>query len=131
MPTALRYWRQVFENLDHEQVLWLAEEDGNIVGTAQLGLCRKENGRHRAEVQKLLVMHTHRGMGIAALVLDALEEYARANKRSLLYLDTIAGSDAEAVYAHLGWSKSGEIPDYAAMPDGERRATAVYYKQIR
>jgi acetyltransferase len=44
-------------------------------------------------------------------------------------LDTIAGLPAESVYRHLGWHKAGEIPEYAAMPDGELRATAYYYKR--
>ena len=33
------------------------------------------------------------------------------------------------VYRRLGWQKVGEIPEYAAMPDGELRATAYYYKR--
>ncbi len=110
--TGLRFWRGVFADLDRDTLLWVAQSGQQIVGTVQLALCHKENGRHRAEVQKLLVLRTHR------------------NNRRLLYLDTIAGSAAETVYQHLGWSKSGEIPDYAAMPNGEIRATAIYFKKV-
>ncbi len=60
----------------------------------------------------------------------ALEVHAAGGGRSLLVLDTIAGSAAECVYRHLGWQRVGEIPGYAAMPDGELRATAYYFKRL-
>lgn len=127
--TALAYWRQVCAALPDGMVLWIAESAGQVVGTVQLALCGKENGSHRADVHKLLVLTLHRGRGIAAALMKAAEEYAAANGRTLLVLDTIAGSPAEFVYRHLGWQKVGEIPDYAAMPDGELRPTAYYYKR--
>ena len=126
---ALSYWEPVLAGLQRGMVLWVAESDGRIVGTVQLALNGKENGRHRADVQKLLVLRAHRGRGIAAALMKALDEYAAANGRTLLVLDTIAGSAAEFVYRRLGWQKVGEIPDYAAMPDGELRPTAYYYKR--
>jgi acetyltransferase len=93
--------------------LWVAESDGQIIGSVQLELCGKENGRHRAEVQKLLVRSAFRGRGVSTLLMRAAEECARADCRTLLVLDTQAGSVAEAVYRHLGWQPAGQIPDYA------------------
>jgi len=127
--TALGYWRQFCATLHDGMVLWIAESDGKVVGTVQLALNGKENGRHRADVQKLLVLRTHRGRGIAAALMKTVDDYAATNGRTLLVLDTIAGSPAEFVYRRLGWQKVGEIPDYAAMPDGELRPTAYYYKR--
>ena len=126
---ALGYWQPVIAGLQSGMVLWVAESDGQVVGTVQLALNGKENGSHRADVRKLLVLRTHRGRGIAAALMKTVDEYAAANGRTLLVLDTIAGSPAEFVYRHLGWQKVGEIPDYAAMPDGELRPTAYYYKR--
>lgn len=60
-------------------------------------------------MQKLLVLRGHRGNGIATAMLRAADEYAAANGRTLLVLDTIAGSPAESVYRRLGWRKAGEI----------------------
>jgi acetyltransferase len=128
MPAALRYWRSVFQDLARHQVLWIALDGNDVVGTVQLGLCSKENGSHRAEVQKLLVRSDHQRRGVARDLMRVVDQFAVANSRSLLVLDTIAGSPAESLYQHLGWQKSGEIPDYAAMPDGELRPTAVYYR---
>ena len=52
---------------------------------------------------------------------------ARQHKRGLLYLDTEAGSEAEAFYRSQGYTRAGEIPDYACGPDGTYRPTALYY----
>src|SRR5271169_3451777 len=50
---ADRYWDGVFASLGSGRALWIAEEGGEVVGSVQLELCAKENGLHRAEVQKL------------------------------------------------------------------------------
>ena len=127
--TARRYWEQACGSLGNGLVLWVAESRGELIGTVQLSLCLKENGRHRADVQKLLVLRAHRGNGVATALMQVVDDFAVAHGRLLLVLDTIAGSPAESVYRRLGWNKVGEIPEYAAMPDGELRATAYYYKR--
>jgi GNAT superfamily N-acetyltransferase len=96
----------------------------------QLALATKENGRHRAEVQKLMVMRSARGEGVASRLMAAAEAHARAERRTLLVLDTLEGSEAEPVYRHLGWSRVGEVPDYAARPDGTLHATVYYFKRL-
>ena len=128
---ARRYWEGVFEALGDHLALWVAEADGEVVGSVQLSLCAKENGSHRAEVQKLFVMTTARGRGVAKKLLAAAEDFARANGRHLLVLDTQAGSDAEFLYCRLGWQRAGEIPDYATTPRGELHPTVYYYKSLR
>src|SRR5712691_10941913 len=85
-----------------------ARVTGSAVGTAQLRLNQYPNGLHRAEVAKVLV---RRG-------------------RTLLVLDTITGSDAVKLYETLGWTRAGEIPRYAAMPDGTLAATTYFYKEL-
>jgi acetyltransferase len=129
--TAARYWEDVFASLNSGLVLWIAEDNGNVMGSVQLVLCQKENGLHRAEVMKLLVLRAYRGRGIASQLMSELESFARSEGRTLLVLDTEAGSIAETVYQHLGWTRLGEIPDYAKSPDGVLRPTAYYYKVLR
>lgn len=126
--TADAYWNDVLASLGPALLLWVAEDDGTVAGSVQLALCERENGRHRADVQKLFVHGLFRGRGIASMLMAELETEARACGRSLLVLDTLAGSAAESVYRHLGWSRVGEIPDFAAFPDGTLRPTAYYYK---
>lgn len=127
---ARNYWLDVLDSLGPELALWVAETDGEIVGSVQLGPCSKENGRHRADVQKLLVLSSHRGQGVSRALMGELEACAVADGRTLLVLDTVAGSPVELVYRHFRWQKVGEIPEYAAMPDGELRATACYFKRL-
>ncbi len=127
--TALEYWGQIRTSLETVR-LWVAEMDGLVVGSVQLALCTKPNGVHRAELQKLLVHSGFRGRGIASRLMAACEDDARSARRTLLFLDTEAGSDAESIYRHLGWEKAGEIPFYFARPTGELHTTAVYYKQL-
>jgi GNAT superfamily N-acetyltransferase len=126
--TASAYWDDVLAQLGPALLLWVAEADGAVVGSVQLELCERENGRHRADVKKLFVHGLYRGRGIASMLMAELETQARANGRSLLVLDTLAGSAAESVYRHLGWSRVGEIPEFAAFPDGTLHPTAYYYK---
>jgi acetyltransferase len=128
--TAEKYWQKVFASLNDGLSLLVAELDGKIVRSAQLDTCQKQNGRHRADLQKLFVLSSHRGLGIASKLMAAAETFARSEKLTLLVLDTEAGSHAESVYQHLGWKKVGEIPNYAAIPNGELIATAYYYKEL-
>lgn len=124
------YWADVFKALGPGLALWVAELDGEIVGSVQLAMCRKENGMHRAEVQKLAVKHECRGRGIARELMNAAEEFARADGRILLVLDTETGSGAEIVYQRLGWTRLGEIPNYALTADGRLCSTTYYFKQL-
>jgi acetyltransferase len=128
--TARQYWEKAMAGLGASHAMWVAEEGGEVVGTVQLALCEKDNGRHRAEVQKLVVRSSHRGQGIASTLMKELEQFARADGRTLLVLDTEAGSAAESVYQHLGWQRGGKIPNYAASPDGKLQATCYYYKAL-
>lgn len=111
-------------------MLWIARTAEEVVGTVQLALCQKPNGQNRAEVQKLIVHSRARRLGVAHALMLALESSALAVRRGLLYLDTQAGSAAEAFYQSEGYLRLGEIPDYASTPDGQYHPTAIYYKRL-
>lgn len=127
---AEQYWTQVVAALGAGLQLWVAENQGEIVGSVQLAPCMKSNGRHRADLQKLMVKQAQRGLGISRQLISAAENYAKHHQLSLLVLDTEAGSLAESVYRHWGWQKTGEIPHFALTPTGKMHATAVYYKLL-
>jgi GNAT superfamily N-acetyltransferase len=127
---ARAYWLAVFAALGDGLLLWVAESDGRLVGTVQLGPCLKANGRHRGELMKLLVHSSFRGRGISSRLCDALDAEARARGLTLLVLDTIADSASEAIYRHRGWQAVGQVPDYAAMPGGELRPTVIFYRRL-
>lgn len=130
MRTARGYWRGILAALGEELGLWLAYEGERIVGAVQLAQCSKDNGRHRGEVQKLFVLRTHRGRGIARALLSAVEQYAKKRRIRLLVLDTEAGSPAEQLYRRLGWQEAGRIPDFALSPDGRLHSTVYFYKVL-
>ena len=128
--TAEHYWRGILSAVGELLLLWVAESEGRVVGSVQLALCDKDNGRHRGEVQKLLVHRSARGRGIATQLMHEVEAEARRRQRKLLVLDTLLASQAEDVYRHLNWSRAGEIPEYAASPAGELFPTVVYFKEL-
>ncbi|ASL90361.1 MULTISPECIES: GNAT family N-acetyltransferase [Serratia] len=113
-----------------ELLLWIARDERGVVGTVQLELCQKPNGRNRAEVVKLLVHSRARRNGVGQALMKSLEHAALQQQRGLLYLDTQAGSAAEALYRSLGYRCLGELPDYAAGPDGHYHPTVIYYKRL-
>jgi GNAT superfamily N-acetyltransferase len=105
--------------------------DGRIVGSGQLAFESKPNGRHRAEVNKIMVLPSHRRRGIAARVMHELEQLARQRSVWLLFLDTSEGfRGARALYESLGYVYVGGIPDYALAPDGRPEKNAIYYKKL-
>ncbi|MEJ2855582.1 MULTISPECIES: GNAT family N-acetyltransferase [unclassified Saccharothrix] len=111
-------------------VVWVARVDGRIAGTVQVASTTIPNGRHRAEVLKLLVHRDFRGRRLGRELLSTAEKGAAALGASLLVLDTQTGSPAEALYRSAGWAEAGVIPDYAADPGGVLRPTTLFYKKV-
>jgi ribosomal protein S18 acetylase RimI-like enzyme len=126
------YWRGVEETVAAGTRIVLAARDGegSIVGSAQLALETRPNGRHRAEVMKVMVLGGARRQGIGRALMDALEARARREERTTLVLDTRAGDPSERLYAAAGWTKAGTIPKYARSADGALDASAFYYRLL-
>ncbi|MFB8204189.1 GNAT family N-acetyltransferase [Kitasatospora purpeofusca] len=101
-----------------------------IAGTVQLRPASTANGRHRAEVAKLMVHRADRGHGLAGRLLAALEAAAVGRGIRTLVLDTETDSPAERLYAAAGWTRVGTVPDFATDPAGVPHATTVYYKAL-
>jgi ribosomal protein S18 acetylase RimI-like enzyme len=126
------YWDGVASALEGgDRRLWIARADGaGIVGTVQLDLASQANGRHRAEVIKLMVLGSARRRGIGRLLMEAAEADARTLGRTTLVLDTRQGDPSEALYRGMGWQPAGTIPRYAQSADGTLHTTAFYYKLL-
>ena len=130
--TAADYWQERIPEIGAgNRVLWLAWEGEMLIGSAQLGLEQRENGNHRAEVQKVMVRTDYRRRGIARQLMLALEDYAIHAHRSLLFLDTRQGDPSENLYLNVGYVKAGVIPQYARNENGDLVATVIYYKILR
>lgn len=128
-----QYWDGVRDAVlhGHKHLLVVFDEHDTLVGTAQLEPAGKANGRHRAEVQKVIVAVDQRQRGIGRLMMHEIDARARMYQRTLLVLDTRVGDAGERLYQALGWHKVGEIPGYAISPDLQSRdSTALYYRQL-
>jgi GNAT superfamily N-acetyltransferase len=128
---AVSFWQNVADGIAAGGTLLLvAEIDGRMVGTVQVGFAHMPNQAHRGDLKKLLVHRTARGKGLARLLMEAVEREAARHGKTLLVLDTASGSDAEAIYPRLGWLRSGTIPDYAMWPQGGFCDATFFYKRI-
>ena len=130
LPKALDFWAGVADDAARgARALLVAEDDSGIVGTVQLVLDQPENQPHRADVSKMLVHRRARRKGLGAALMRAAEQLGRECGKSLLVLDT-ASSDAERLYARLGWRLCGVIPGYALLPQGGLCATSYFYRAL-
>jgi GNAT superfamily N-acetyltransferase len=128
---ALAFWRRVADAVAvGERALLVAEDAGRVVGTVHLVLHQPDNQPHRADLAKMLVHRGARHQGLGAALVRAAEDLARSCGKSLLVLDTVTGSDAERLYARLGWLRCGVIPGYALLPRGGLCATTYFYRVL-
>lgn len=125
---ARGYWQCAIQS--DNVVFLVARKDGQIAGTVQLEYSTKKNGRHRAEVNKLLVHPNAQRLGIGRKLMSALEASAVENGWTTLHLDTREGDISNDVYQSLGWTQAGVIPRWAESADGSLDGTVFYYKLL-
>lgn len=128
---ARAYWDGILaEVAAGSRLLLAAFADDQLAGSVQLELVQKPNGRHRAEVAKLLVHSRFRQRGMAQALMRAVEDEAREYGRTTLVLDTRQGDKAEGLYRKLGWTEAGVIPRFALNGDGGVDPTVFFYKLL-
>jgi acetyltransferase len=130
--TMRRYWQGAIAEVEAGARILLAarDEDGVLIGSAQLDLATTPNAQHRAEVQKVCVARSARGQGAGTQLLLAIEEAARAAGRTLLVLDTRKDGVAEGLYRRLGYREVGVIPGYARTVDGSMVTEVFFYRTL-
>lgn len=130
---AQAYWAKVAADAAAGAKLVLVARDASraIIGSAQLALESRANGRHRAEVQKVMVRPACRRQGLARRLMAELEAQAQARGVWLLFLDTSdSHAGARQLYEALAYTYVGGIPDYATNPQGEPEQNAIFYKRL-
>jgi GNAT superfamily N-acetyltransferase len=128
---AMAFWQKVGRGVAaQERALLVASDDAGIVGTVQLVLDQPDNQTHRADLCKMLVHRRARRRGLGETLMKAAEQLARKCNKELLVLDTATGSDAQRLYARLGWTQVGVIPGYARWPEGGLCGTTIFYKHL-
>ncbi len=128
---ARRYWHSVIaaQREGRRVVLGVVENDA-VIGSVQLDLEMRANGNHRAEAMKLFVHRSARRRGLARALMAALEDEARRLGRTLILMDTRKGGEAEKLCDSLGYTRWGEVPDYARNADGRLHATVFYFRRL-
>ena len=125
------YWREVVAAMrGGKRHLLAAYEGEQLLGCVQLDLAAKANARHRAEVQKLLVMQSARRRGLGRQLMQAVEELALSRGRNLLVLDVRSDDPAQRLYESIGFQVTGIVPRYAADPDGSLRDCTFLYREL-
>ena len=128
---AVAFWRRMAHGVAAaERALLVAEDAHGVCGTVQLSFDLPENQPHRADVSKMLVHRRVRRQGLGAALMRAAETTARECGKTLLVLDAVTGGDAARLYERLGWTRVGDIPDYALFPQGGLCSTTVYYRNL-
>ena len=129
---AAAYWDSVAAAIrEGSRVLLVARRPPEgLVGAVQLDLAMRANGRHRAEVIRLMVHRAARRHGLGRALMLAVEAEAARLGRTTLVLDTRQGDPSETLYRGLGWTLAGTIPRYARSADGALHTTALYYKLL-
>lgn len=128
---AAAFWTRIATDISAgRRAILVVSDDIGICGTVQLVLDLPDNQPHRADLCKMLVHRRARRRGVGASLMTAAESLARECGRSLLVLDAVTNGDAARLYASLGWTRVGDIPNYALMPDASLCGTTYFYKDV-
>jgi ribosomal protein S18 acetylase RimI-like enzyme len=131
LEAAKAFWDKSLMAADMGERAVLGAWQGKaLVGTVTVLLDFPDNQPHRAEIAKLMTRVAHRGKGVASQLMRAAETLAIEKGRTLLVLDTATEGGASGLYEKLGFTLTGEIPDFALKPHGGLTGTLIYWKRI-
>ena len=125
-----RYWKGVL--LVPERLLWIGRLDGSVAASAQLQLPPRFNEAqaHCPQLTTHFVAPWARGHGLAAGLLEAVEEYCGQHGYTHLRLDVrCTQARAIEVYEDHGFIRWGELPSYAKI-DGKLVTGYFYVKDL-
>ena len=96
---------QIRERWD-EGPVWIAEQDGNIVGT--VAAVPKTSGLY---IRSMAVLPSARGQGIAGRLLNEIENFAVTRHQRRLFLSTTPFlHEAIRLYERFGFQRTDEVP---------------------
>jgi ribosomal protein S18 acetylase RimI-like enzyme len=131
LDQARAFWDGIGVSLaTGQRYLLVGRLDGRVVGTVQLVFAPQDNGRHRAEIAKLLVHPDARRQGFALALMREADTIARRRGLRLLVLDTATGRGAEPLYRGLGFALTGVVPSYAEDITGGFIASSFMHKEL-
>jgi ribosomal protein S18 acetylase RimI-like enzyme len=125
-----RYWKGVL--LVPERQLWVGRLDGTVAASAQLQRPPRHNEAqaHSPQLTTHFVAPWARGHGLAAMLLEAVEDYCREEGFTHLRLDVReTQTRAIEVYETAGFTRWGTLPSYARV-DGKLVSGFFYVKTL-
>lgn len=138
LPAAVAVLRQVHEQ-DHYPVHWQEPADRwltppktetawvAVEGDALLGHALVEADDDGLTLARLFVAPAARGRGVTDLLLDVVEEHARAAASRLRLQVHESAAPAIAAYERRGWIRTGSHDASWFEADGVTRARAIAY----
>jgi GNAT superfamily N-acetyltransferase len=128
---ARNYWMAALEDVARgERLILLALDGHDLIGCAQLLLNTRDNARHRADVQKLVVHSQWQKRGLGRELLSAIEKAAEQKGRTLLLADARAGGPGERLFTSAGYTRLGVIPRFQRGPDGNFDSTVIFFRHL-
>lgn len=128
---ARNYWTEVLEAAGRgERLLCVATDNHVCAGAIQLAFAPRQNARHRAEVQKLMVHSQYRRRGVAKALLAAVESAAAARGVALLLLEVRSADPAEQLCRRAGYQLVGTVPGFVRSTKGDFDPVSIYYRQL-
>jgi len=128
---AKAFWAECLtEYQQGHRDIFIAINNGIIVGAIQVSYPSRSNAHHRADIEKLMVHSRMRRQGIASHLVRAVEAAAHKAGKSLLTLDTRSGDDAERLYRNLGYESVGVIPGFTRDHEGLPHDTTFFFREI-
>ena len=105
-----RLWRAWFQQPWPGSVVFVAEDDGHVVGFANSGPCREEAGA--GELYAIYVLPTSWGTGAGRALIQRTEEWMRSSGFGDAILWVLEGNErAERFYRAAGWEQDGRKID--------------------
>ena len=102
-----------------------------IAGVVTLSTPFSETGPFRGTVEKLLICHSHRRLGLARLLMGELEAVALEHGKTILTLGTTQGTPAEEVYPRFGWRRVGVVERNGIHPlSGGLIGEVLFWKDL-
>jgi acetyltransferase len=115
--------------LDGRYMHLVADEDGAVVGTVELG-AQSGRARHRGELFRFVVSEKHRGKGIARAMLEAIRDEAQKMDIEMIDAAARAGTQAEDAYRKLGFVEFGRLPGGLVMDPTEVYDLVYFYLPV-
>lgn len=109
------FWKdKIYSLASHDCELFIARDNGFLAATVFINYCRTPNGRHRAEISKLLVHPQARRQGIARELMNRAEAMAREKRFHCLFLiHAVAMSPAIYIFP-----RAGRLPGQSPVTQG-------------